>query len=37
MNQVKEILAASGRDVVMVENCGMENDIFTRAWKEIPG
>ena len=26
MNQVKEILAESGRSVVMVENCGMENE-----------
>lgn len=36
MNQVKEILAASGRDVVMVENCGMENEHIYRSVEEIP-
>ena len=36
MNQVKEILAASGRDVVMVENCGMENERIYRSVEEIP-
>ncbi len=36
MNQVKEILAASGRDVVMVENCGMENERIYRRVEEIP-
>lgn len=36
MNQVKEILARSGRDVVMVENCGMENEHIYRGVDEIP-
>lgn len=36
MNQVKEILAASGKDVVMVENCGMENEHIYRGVDEIP-
>ncbi len=36
MNQVKEILAASGRDVVMVENCGMENEHIYQSVEEIP-
>ena len=36
MNQVKEILAASGRDVVMVENCGMEEEHIYRGVNEIP-
>lgn len=36
MNQVKEILTASGRDVVMVENCGMENEHIYRGVDEIP-
>lgn len=36
MNQVKEILAESGRDVVMVENCGMENEHIYRSVDEIP-
>lgn len=36
MNQVKEILAASGRQVVMVENCGMENEQIYRSVDEIP-
>lgn len=36
MNQVKEILAQSGRDVLMVENCGMENEHIYRSVEEIP-
>lgn len=36
MNQVKEILAASGKDVVMVENCGMEHEHIYRGVEEIP-
>lgn len=36
MNQVKEILADSGRDVLMVENCGMENERIYRSVDEIP-
>lgn len=36
MSQVKEILAASGKDVVMVENCGMENEHIYRGVNEIP-
>ena len=36
MNQIKEILAQSGRDVLMVENCGMENEHIYRSVEEIP-
>lgn len=36
MNQVKEVLAQSGRDVLMVENCGMENEHIYRSVEEIP-
>lgn len=36
MNQVKAILADSGRDVLMVENCGMENERIYRSVDEIP-
>jgi precorrin-2/cobalt-factor-2 C20-methyltransferase len=36
MNKVKEILANSGRDVVMVENCGMKNEKVYRGVEEIP-
>lgn len=36
MDQVKEILAASGRDVVMVENCGMENEHVYHGVDQIP-
>lgn len=36
MNQVKEILSASGKDVVMVENCGMENEHIYQGVNEIP-
>lgn len=36
MNQVKEILAQSNRDVMMVENCGMENEHIYRSVEEIP-
>lgn len=36
MQQVKDLLKASGRDVVMVENCGMENEHIYRSTEEIP-
>ncbi len=36
MHRVKEILKSSGRDVVMVENCGMENEHIYRSAEEIP-
>lgn len=36
MNQVKEILKKSGRDVVMVENCGMEEEHIYHSVEEIP-
>lgn len=36
MSQVKEILAASGKEVVMVENCGMESEHVYRSVEEIP-
>lgn len=36
MNQVKEVLAQSGRDVLMVENCGMENEHIYHGVEEIP-
>lgn len=36
MNQVKSILEESGRDVAMVENCGMENEHIYRNLGEIP-
>lgn len=36
MNQVKSILSQSGRDVVMVENCGMENEHIYHSVGEIP-
>lgn len=36
MNQVKDILSQSGRDVLMVENCGMENEHIYRSVEEIP-
>jgi len=36
MDQVKEILAASGRSVVMVENCGMENEHIYHGVDQIP-
>lgn len=36
MEQVKQILAKSGRDVVMVENCGMENEHIYRGVEAIP-
>ena len=36
MNQVKEILAKSGRDVLMVENCGMPQEHIYRSVEEIP-
>ena len=36
MNQVKEILAQSNRDVMMVENCGMENEKIYQTVDEIP-
>ena len=36
MNQVKEMLRKSGRDVVMVENCGMETEQIYHGVDEIP-
>lgn len=36
MQQVKEILRASERPVIMVENCGMENEHIYRGVEEIP-
>lgn len=36
MKQVKEVLADSGRDVIMVENCGMENEHIYKSVDEIP-
>ena len=36
MDQVKEILRRSGRDVVMVENCGMESEHIYHGVDEIP-
>lgn len=36
MNQVKEILAKSRHQVLMVENCGMENEHVYRSLEEIP-
>lgn len=36
MGQVKEMLRASGRDVVMVENCGMESEHIYHGVDEIP-
>ena len=36
MLQVKEILSKSKKDVVMVENCGMENEHIYRSVEEIP-
>ena len=36
MNQVKEILARSGRDVLMVENCGMPEEHIYHSVDEIP-
>lgn len=36
MGQVKEILSESGKNVVMVENCGMENEHIYRGVEEIP-
>lgn len=36
MDKVKELLRATGRDVQMVENCGMENEHVYRSLEEIP-
>ena len=36
MGQVKELLARSGRDVMMVENCGMEQEHVYRGLEQIP-
>lgn len=36
MNEVKQLLAKSGRDVVMVENCGMQNEQIYHGAEEIP-
>lgn len=36
MNQVKSILGESGRNAVMVENCGMDNEHIYKSLEEIP-
>ena len=36
MGQVKRLLARSGRDVMMVENCGMEQEHVYRGLERIP-
>ncbi|MCD7818140.1 MAG: precorrin-2 C(20)-methyltransferase [Lachnospiraceae bacterium] len=36
MDQVKEILRAGGRDIVMVENCGMPEEKVYRGVEDIP-
>lgn len=36
MDRVKELLRESGRDVTMVENCGMENEHVYHGVEEIP-
>ncbi len=36
MNQVKQILSASGKEVVMVENCGMADEHVYHGVDEIP-
>lgn len=36
MQQVKELLRESGREAVMVENCGMEDERVYRSLDEIP-
>ena len=36
MHEVKEQLAESGRNAMMVENCGMENEKIYRSLDEIP-
>ncbi len=36
MAEIKELLAASGRDVMMVENCGMPDEKVYRSVDEIP-
>ena len=36
MNQVKEILERSGREVRMVENCGMPDEHIYNGVEEIP-
>jgi len=36
MGQVKEALLESGKEVLMVENCGMENEKIYRSADEIP-
>ena len=36
MNQVKEILERSGREVRMVENCGMPDEHIYNSVEEIP-
>lgn len=36
MSQVKEMLSRSGRDVTMVENCGMQDEKIYRSVEEIP-
>lgn len=36
MSQVKELLAESKKDVIMVENCGMKDEHIYRSVEEIP-
>ena len=36
MKQVKEILRETGKEVTMVENCGMPNEHIYRGVDEIP-
>ncbi len=36
MARVKELLKQSGREVIMVENCGMEQERIYRSVEEIP-
>ena len=36
MNDVKDLLRASGKDVQCVENCSMENEKIYRSVDEIP-
>jgi precorrin-2/cobalt-factor-2 C20-methyltransferase len=36
MGAVRQKLVESGRDVVMVENCGMENERVYRGIDEVP-
>ena len=36
MKEIKDLLRASGKDVLMVENCGMETEKIYRSVEEIP-